>query len=234
MMKRVTSVEQQAKLGSKRLNIFLDGKYAFSLVEDLAARLRPGDYLSDEEIAELQTQDDIQQVYEAALNLLSYRPRSVSELKGRLERKGHDPEMIEEVLAKLERQGIIGDELFARFWVENRQAHSPRGGRMLRMELRYKGVDRETIEEALPDEAEEDQAALKVARAKVRSLKGLEWLEFRRRLGDYLARRGFSYETAREITKQVWAEEQGASAGEEDFVEVEALQDTEEPREGIS
>src|SRR5512133_1163257 len=125
------------------------------------------------------------------MTLLSSRPRSVSELRGRLERKGHDPEMVEEVLGKLEKQGIIGDEEFARFWVENRQAHNPRGGRMLSMELRFKGVDRQTIEGALPAEEEEDEAALKVARSKARSLKGLEWMEYRRKMGDFLVRRGF-------------------------------------------
>ena len=225
-MRRITAIEPQTRPGSKRLNIHLDGQYAFSLVEDLAARLRPGDYLSEGEIAELRRQDDIHQVYEAALNFLSYRPRSVTELRTRLERKGHDPEMVGQVLARLEEQGIIGDEQFARFWVENRQAHSPRGGRMLRMELRYKGVDRETIEEALPDDDEEDTAALRVARAKARSLKGLEWMDFRRRLGDYLVRRGFGYETARDTTRQVWAEEHG-TADEDD--ELEILQDVETP-----
>ncbi len=141
-MKQITAIEPQTRPGSKRLNVHLDGKFAFSLAEDLALRLRQGDYLSDVEIADLQHQDGLHQVYDAALTLLSYRPRSVAELKSRLVRKGFDAPMIDQALAKLEQSGILGDEEFARFWVENRQAHSPRGGRLLRSELRFKGVDR--------------------------------------------------------------------------------------------
>lgn len=216
-MKRITSIEPQKKPGSRRLNVHLDGRYAFSLIEDLAVSLQVGGYLSDGEIADLRRRDDIHQVYDAALTLLSYRPRSVAELRGRLERKGHDPAMIDEVLSKLEQQSILGDEQFAQFWVENRLAHAPRGGRLLRTELRYKGVDRETIEGALPgDEAEED-AAFRVGRAKSRSLRTADWLEFRRKLGDHLVRRGFGYDTAREVVRKLWAEDHQAVEDDADF-----------------
>ena len=218
-MRQITAIEKQAKLGSKRLNVYLDGKYAFSLAEDLAARLRPGDYLSDAELADLRREDDVHQVYDAALNLLSYRPRSVAELRGRLERKGYDNPMIDEALTRLEKLGVVGDAEFARFWVENRQVHSPRGGRMLRSELRFKGVDRETIEGALPDSEAEDDAAYRVAHSKARSLKGLEWREFRRRLGDFLVRRGFGYETAKSVARRVWAEENEPAEDKDDDAE---------------
>ena len=223
-MRQITAIEQQAKRGSGRLNVHLDGRYAFSLAEDLAVRLRPGDYLSDLEVAELRRADDLHQVYDAALTLLSYRPRSVAELRGRLERKGYDTQMIEEALAKLEQQGIVGDAEFARFWVENRQAHSPRGGRMLRTELRFKGVDRDTIDTVLPPPEEEEGAAYRVAHSKARSLNGLEWREFRRRLGDYLVRRGFGYETASSVARRIWAEEH-SGAGDDDGADAEQLRD---------
>ncbi len=223
-MRQITAIEPQAKPGSRRLNVHLDGRYAFSLAEDLAARLRPGDYLSDAELADLRREDDLHQVYDAALNLLSYRPRSVAELRGRLERKGYDSQMIDEALTRLEAQGIVGDAEFARFWVENRQAHSPRGGRMLQSELRFKGVDRETIQGVLPDPDEEDNAAYRVAHSKARSLKGLEWREFRRRLGDYLVRRGFGYETANSVARRVWAEENGPA--EDEDADAEELRDS--------
>jgi len=223
-VKQITAVEQQTRPGSKRLNVHLEGEYAFSLAEHLAARLSPGDYLSDVEVAELRREDDLHQVYDAALDLLSYRPRSVAELRGRLERKGYDNQMIDEALAKLEKQGIVGDQEFARFWVENRQTHSPRGGRMLRTELRFKGIDRETIDNVLPAPEEEDSVAYRVAGAKARSLKGLEWRDFRRRLGDHLVRRGFGYETASSVTRRLWIEEHGPE--EDDGADVVGSLDT--------
>jgi regulatory protein len=215
-LRQVTAIESQAKRGSKRVNVYLDGTFAFSLAEDVAARLATGKYLSDADVAALRREDGLHQVYEAALNLLTYRPRSVAELRSRLERKGFDPGMIEDSLARLEKLGMVGDKEFAHFWVENRQAHSPRGGRLLRMELRFKGIDRETIDSALPDPEDEESGAYRVALAKARSLRGLEWREFRHRLGDYLVRRGFQYETTGSVVRRVWSEEHGSPDEDDD------------------
>jgi regulatory protein len=209
-LRQITAIERQTKPGSKRLNVHLDGTFAFSLIEDLAVTLRVGDYLSDVEVAALRQEDDLHHVYDAALTLLSYRPRSVAELRNRLERKGLDPSLVEEALGKLGKQGVVGDEEFAQFWVENRQAHSPRGGRLLRAELRFKGVEREVIDNVLPAPEEEGEAAYRVALAKARSLRALDWREFRRRLGDHLQRRGFGYETVASVSRRIWSEEHEA------------------------
>lgn len=213
MLRRITAIEPQKKPGSKRVNIFLDGSFAFSLQEDLAARLSPGSFLSDAELSTYQQEDDLHRVFDAALVLLSYRPRSAAELRGRLLRRGFEPAHITEVLERLQRMGVVDDLEFAQFWVENRQSHRPRGGRLLHAELRAKGIERESIESVLPDEQEEDAAAYRAAQRKARSLEGLEWPEFRRRLGDHLVRRGFGYETANSTVKKIWKEQH---QGEED------------------
>lgn len=199
--------------------MFLDGAFAFGLAEDLAARLVPGSYLSEVEVLDLQREDGLHQVLDAALLLLSYRPRSVAELRRRLLRKEFDPALVDQTLEKLERQRVIGDEEFARFWVENRQSHRPRGNRLLSAELRLKGVDRGTIDSVIPEPEEEEAAAYRAARAKLRSLRGLEWPEFRKRLGEYLVRRGFGYGVAAPTVRRVWDEVRGLApddVGEED------------------
>lgn len=205
-MKRITSIEPQKKAGSRRLNIFLDGQFAFALDEELAARLSVGAYLSDAEILDLQRQDDLHRVYDAALTLLTYRPRSVAELRSRLLRRFFDPHLVEEALEKLRRSGVVDDREFAQFWVENRQSYRPRGSRLLQAELRAKGVDREIIEVVLPGPEDEEAAAYRVGRQKARSLKGLEWREFRQRIGNHLLRRGFGYEIAASTARRLWGE----------------------------
>ncbi len=219
MLRQVTAIQPQERRGGRRVNVFLDGSFAFSLAEELAARLVPGSFLSEEEIADYVRQDDLHRVYDAALVLLSYRPRSVAELRSRLRRRGFDPSLVDDVLERLQRQGLLDDAGFARFWVDNRQTHRPRGGRLLYAELRSKGIDREIIDDVLPQAEEEDDAAYRVGRRKLCSLKGLDWREFRRRLGDYLVRRGFGYETADATARRLWNEEHGAAAEEsgEDF-----------------
>lgn len=205
-MRQVTAIEPQKKTGSRRVNILLDGRFSFSLQEELAARLAPGCFLSEGEIGELRRQDGLRQLHDAALTLLSYRSRSVAELRARLLRRGFDAALVDEVLEQLNGQGILDDQDFARFWVENRQSFSPRGGRLLRAELRFKGVEREIIEGVLPSPEDEDEAAYRAGRKKARTLRALDWCEFRRRMGDHLVRRGFSYETAATAIRTLWAE----------------------------
>ena len=212
-LRRVTSIEPQSRPNTRRVNIFLDGRFAFSLGDELAVKLSVGVILSDPEVEELQRRDALSRVYSAALTLLSYRARGVSELQARLLRRGFDPSLVDEVVARLKEERILDDKEFAQLWVENRQAHSPRGNRLLQAELRSKGVDREIIDGVLPGAGKEEEAAYRVARRKARSLKGLEWQEFRRRTGDYLVRRGFGYELAASTTRRLWSEVNGSANG---------------------
>jgi regulatory protein len=64
------------KRNKNRVNVYLDGQFAFGLVAIEAARLRVGQTLSDNDVARLQMRDEVERAYERALNFLSYRPRS--------------------------------------------------------------------------------------------------------------------------------------------------------------
>ena len=205
-MKRITSIESQSRPGTHRVNVLLDGSFAFALAEELAFTLVVGSFLSEAEVDDLQRRDDLHKVYDAALNLLSYRPRSVSELRMRLLRKSLDPVLVEEALERLKREKVLDDTEFAQFWVDNRRSHRPRGGRMLQAELRAKGVDREIIQEVLPEPSEEEDAAYRLALRKANSLANADWREFRQRLGEHLVRRGFGYDVAGRVARRLWEE----------------------------
>ena len=148
--------------------------------------------------------------------MLSYRPRSVAEVRSRLRRKGYDPALLEEALQRLEDQKVLNDDDFARYWVENRQAHRPRGARALRAELRTKGVDRDVIDASLPEPEEEEPAAYQAGQRKAESLRGLDWQTFRQRLGRYLVRRGFGYGTTSTVVRRLWDDVTGSEPDEED------------------
>jgi SOS response regulatory protein OraA/RecX len=77
------------------------------------------------------------------------------------------------------------------------------------MELKEKGILAETISAAL-EAVDEEDAAMRAARAASRRLHGLPSEEFRRRLGGYLARRGFDYATIRPVVDRLWSETPGA------------------------
>jgi len=112
-------------------------------------RLSIGQHLSDAEIVRLKEKDQVEAAYERALNFLSYRPRSVVEVRRYLTEKKFDVPTVDEVIARLSRVDLLDDELFAQFWLENRDTFKPRSVRALRYELRQKGISDSIIDELL-------------------------------------------------------------------------------------
>jgi len=192
-----------------RVNVYIDGSYAFGLPSIVAARLRVGQAVTDAEIAELRQTDDTERAYGCALDFLSYRPRSEAEVRRALRTKGWSDETIEAVLARLVQAGLLNDAEFVRYWVENRAQFNPRGLRALRHELRSKGVADAVISDGLA-ELDEAQAARSVAEKAAPRLAHLPTPDFRRKLGAYLARRGFSYAVIEPLIEEMLAARESA------------------------
>jgi len=213
MDREITALKAQ-KRNPNRINIYLDGEYAFGLSRIVAAWLRIGQRLSDEEIAKLQEQDTIEVAYQKGLRYLSYRPRSEMEMQLKLNEQGFAPPVIEAAIQRFKENGFLGDGQFARDWIESRASSRPRSKRMLAMELRQKGIAEEEIQKGLAVAGDETSLAYQAAVAYTRRLAGLDWDTFRKRLGSYLMRRGFAYETVAPLLHQVWAEIHPAEPGE--------------------
>jgi regulatory protein len=205
----VTAVEPQQRRGGQRVNVFVDGRYAFSLQRDLANLVRVGEPLSELQTAELLRDDEQARAFEAALIFLSYRPRSEHEVRERLFKKNVPEPVIDSVIERLKGARLVEDEEFARYWIEQRQAHRPRGARLLRQELRQKGLDSDIVGNALASSSEVEDpvdAAYRAGQRKARSLRAVEEHPFREKLGQFLLRRGFDYETARAACRRLWEE----------------------------
>ena len=204
---QITAIEKQRR--RRRANVYLDGRFTFSLSLGLLteAGFHEGDALTPQQVDSLRQADVRHQAHEAALRLLAYRPRSEAEIRQRLARRGLPPQVVQETIARLRDQGLLSDAAFARFWVETRDQSSPRGRRLLWQELAAKGIEQETIRQAIAPVAEED-AALRAAQKKARHLQSQDYPVFRRRLGDFLLRRGFPYPTVRTIVERLWLERQ--------------------------
>ena len=110
---------------------------------------------------------------------------------------------MDEAISRLRELGLVDDAAFARTWVEGRSRLSPRSRRLLRRELQAKGIEGEAAREALVSLDDED-AALRAAERRADALRGLPYPEFRRRLGDFLRRRGFDPETVRRAAEWLW------------------------------
>ncbi len=204
MAGKITALRVQKK-NKNRVNVYVDGQFAFGLAAIEAAKLHRGQYLTDEDIVRLREQDTRETAYEQALDFLSYRPRSEAEIRRYLYKKQVPPAIQEAVIARLKRVGLLDDYAFARYWVENREQFKPRGRYALRSELRQKGLSDEAIAAAL-ENLDEEASAYRAAQQRVRRWSHLEYQPFRQKLGAYLRRRGFAFETVEAVVTRVWNE----------------------------
>ena len=211
-MAQVTAL-RAGKGRRERANVFLNGRFAFSVEAELAVKegLHVGQELSADQIEALTGSDHFHRCLNAAARYLECRPRSESELRIRLRRRGFDYS-IEAVIAKLKEQGFIDDIAFAEFWKDNRAIFSPRSQRLTRLELRQKGVAGEIIDQVV-DTIDDNESAYRAAQGKLRNLPLSDYQSFRRRLGGYLKRRGFGYGVINNTIERIW-QEHGSESGD--------------------
>src|SRR5579864_876451 len=137
---------------------------------------------------------------DTALRFLASRPRSAYEIRTRLARAGFEAETVGAVLDQLRGHGVVDDQAFAAYWVEQRQTFRPRGARLVRAELARLGVARTEADSAttvLEDTAEED--AYRAAGRRAQRLREASAEVFASRLSGFLARRGFDWDTISKV-----------------------------------
>lgn len=205
-MNKVTAIRAGRGRG-KRVSVFLDGKFAFSLEAEavVKANLKVEQELSADEIEALAKSDNFCRCLKEAGHYLSYRPRSEFELRERLYRRGFGDDSVEPVIAKLKEQGLVDDAAFAQFWNDNRRSFNPRSQWLTRLELKRKGVAKEIVDQVVGANDDED-SAYRAALSKARGLRRSDYQSFRHRLGGYLSRRGFSYEVINHTIELMWRE----------------------------
>jgi regulatory protein len=205
-MGKITGLKA-GKSREKQINVFLDGKFALGMLTEVALKekLKVGQELSESQLEALGGLDHYQRCLNAAIRFLGYRPRSEAEIRQRLHRHGYDNDCTEKTLARLKEQGLVDDTAFAQFWIDNRGAFSPRSRRMTKLELKRKGLDSDIIEQVV-SKVDDSDNAYRAALTRVRRLTLADYQDFRRRLGQYLGRRGFSYNVINETIEKVWKE----------------------------
>lgn len=202
MERQITAIHVQ-KHDPNRLNIELDGEFAFGLSRLVAAWLKVGDLLDEDRINTLIKSDSSEVAYQKAIRLLDYRPRTEKEIRQRLTQKEFSTLEIDQVVLRLKRANLVQDEKFAKMWIENRNDFHPRSQRLMRYELRIKGVAEQTIESALADSADDLDLATRAAAQYARKLNFQDRVLFRKKLSAYLARRGFSYGTISPVIRDL-------------------------------
>jgi len=199
----ITEIAVQ-KRDKERVNVYLDGQFAFGVARILAAGLQVGDRLTDQQIDDYRSKDEYEAAFQRAVTFIAYKPRTNQEVRAKMSKLEFTPEVIEATLERLAADGLLNDQQFAENWVEQRSAFKPRGKRLIRQELRRKGLDATSIEDAVARMPDEYDLAALAAEKYVRRLAGLDWQRFHDRLSGYLLRRGFDYSTVKNIVSNAW------------------------------
>jgi regulatory protein len=136
----------------------------------------------------------------AAIRFISFRQRSEKELRDFIRQKlarSHTsaPEVEHRVLQRLGELGYVDDEKFSAWWVSQRRGSTPKGMRVIRAELQEKGIAAEIIAKVVKhSSSDERELARKSIQKKLTVWGYLPLLARKKKLGDFLLRRGFSAE----------------------------------------
>lgn len=142
--------------------------------------------------------------YDAAVRFLGPRPRSVAEIRRHLRTKRFDDAAIDKAVDKLRAQRYIDDEAFARYWIEQRDRFRPKGERAIVSELLEKGVARDAIELAMGEREPDSEVkrARQVIKRPITRWLSMDERERKRKIHQYLAQRGFSYDVIEEVIQR--------------------------------
>ena len=145
---------------------------------------------------------------DAALNIITYKDRTVAELKKKLTEKGYGLSEIEDVIAKLAEYNYVDDQRYAIHFAKGRS--ESRGARVIRMELKNKGVSDSLIALAMEElDVDESETVEKLLRRRYGN-ENLRDEKIRSRAYGFLLRRGFSYDTISRAISLLYTESESS------------------------
>lgn len=148
-MKKITKIAAQKQKG--RYNVYLDCKYAFPVAESVLIkyRLMRGMEVDDDLAAQITTADQAAQAYAKMLNFLAHELRTEQEVRQKMVMENVPPQFVEPVMQKLRAQGLLDDLNYAQSYVRTIMRTELKGPRVIRQNLRRKGVGEIDIDHAL-------------------------------------------------------------------------------------
>ena len=195
----ITGMKQGVK-NPNRVNVYVNGKYDFSLdvVQVVDLKIKVGQELSEEKRTELKNASEYGKLYQRALEWVLSRPRSKKETRDYLQKKIYEKKLdknyIDSVIEKLVDKKYIDDTKFAEWYVQNRFVKKGVSRKRLKMELMKKGVGKEIIEEAIGGRDDEEEIKKIIARKRGKYDD--------EKLISYLCRQGFSYQQVQSLVSE--------------------------------
>lgn len=202
----ITALKQQVR-NSARTSVFIDGEFAFGVHADLAMRkgLYVGQQLSESDLNTLLCSEKILRGRSAALRYLAYAPRTEHQVRQRLTRKGFTKNELDDLIADLHELGYIDDRRYAVEYAEARFRNKGYGPSRIHRELVEDGVSRDYVTEAVAAAASADMYSMSAKNLAEKFSERVEGSlsERKKKLADYLIRRGYGYTLSKELAHEV-------------------------------
>lgn len=210
-MSQITDIAPQKKK-ENRFNIYIDTKFAFGIDAENLIKfdLKIGKELSPNELSDISQSRDLEFLMDRTLNYLSFRPRSKKEvvdyLATRIAVKNNIKFseakvsiLIEKIIKKLQKYKYLNDTTFTEWWISSRAQSSPKGPSALKYELAKKGVNKDIIDKQIAKMVNPKKLAKSAIEKKIKSWQNLESIQFKKKFFQFLAIRGFDYETINDL-----------------------------------
>ncbi len=198
----------QGKKNPNRVNVYIDGQFALALSIDEVVKngLKKGQEIDETKLSELRDVDATGKAYDKILNFLSYRPRTVKEVRDRLyQYEIRDVDKQNSLIKRLAELGYLDDLKFAQWFIESRNTHRPRSIRYLSQELSSKGVSKDIIRDLTSHITGEDETIKQLLAKKLGTNRSLSMVE-RQKIYSYLGRLGFAWDKIAQVVKN-WESE---------------------------
>lgn len=203
-MNEITAITPQIK-DKRRCNVYVDGRFCCGLTLEATVknRLKVGQTVSPERLAEIQLESEKNTAFDKALTHLSATQKTEKQVRAFLEGKGYLPAVISYVIEKLRSYNFLNDGQYAETYVEC--VGKRKGRRLIRMELKQKGVSEEAIDAAIeglsPEQEKETLSGLleKYMRGKPCDKATLQ------KAYRYLMGKGYDYELIRSVLNEYGA-----------------------------
>ncbi len=196
-MNEITEITPQAK-DKTRCNLYIDGRFYCGLTLETVVknRLKVGKIVTGETLAQMQLESEKNTAFDKALTHLSATRKTEKQIRDFLTKKGYLPVVCDYVVEKLRGYDFINDEEYAEAYAES--ASRKKGGRLIRMELKGRGLSDEAIDGALSNVSEEQEIAT-ATEILTKYMRGKTWDKTTLQKGyRYLMGKGFSFDVAKE------------------------------------
>lgn len=193
---------------NKRFNVFVDQKYAFSVSEEnlLKFKLKSGLSLNEKEIKIITNDEFYKKILDYCINFLSFRPRTEKEVTDYIVKKisikqdipfqqAKDSQIIPEIIKRLKKYKYINDKDFIAWWIKSRNDSKQKGIRLIKLELRQKGITRELLDQIVTNSDDQIKLAITALTKKKAKWQRTDPKQLKTKVLYYLGSRGFDMDT---------------------------------------